>query len=89
MRAAFVATRSVAGSYEIDFRIIIGDEIRWISARGQGNAAMTGKPDVTGVTGTYAVGDAAPAPLPTITGNADFGTAPPVGAVVGTKAVQP
>jgi two-component sensor histidine kinase len=34
--AAFIATRSVAGSYEIDFRVIIGDEIRWISARGQG-----------------------------------------------------
>jgi two-component sensor histidine kinase len=33
---AFVATRSVAGSYEIDFRILLGDEIRWISARGQG-----------------------------------------------------
>jgi two-component sensor histidine kinase len=36
VRAAFIATRSVAGSYEIDFRIIVGDEIRWISARGQG-----------------------------------------------------
>ena len=36
MRAAFTATRSVAGSYEIDFRIMVGDEIRWISARGQG-----------------------------------------------------
>lgn len=36
VRAAFTATRSVPGSYEIDFRIMIGDEIRWISARGQG-----------------------------------------------------
>lgn len=36
VRAAFTATRSVAGSYEIDFRILIGDGIRWISARGQG-----------------------------------------------------
>lgn len=36
VRAAFVATRSVEGPYEIDFRIIIEDEIRWISARGQG-----------------------------------------------------
>jgi two-component sensor histidine kinase len=36
VRAAFSATRSVAGSYEIDFRIMVGDEIRWISARGQG-----------------------------------------------------
>jgi PAS domain S-box-containing protein len=36
VRAAFTATRSVAGPYEIDFRIIVKDEIRWISARGQG-----------------------------------------------------
>lgn len=36
VRAAFIATRSVAGSYEIDFRIIVDDEIRWISARGRG-----------------------------------------------------
>lgn len=36
VRAAFQATRSVEGSYEIDFRIIVGEEIRWISARGQG-----------------------------------------------------
>jgi two-component sensor histidine kinase len=36
VRAAFTATRSVAGPYEIDFRILVGDEIRWISARGRG-----------------------------------------------------
>ena len=36
VRAAFTATRSVGGSYEIDFRICLGDEVRWISARGQG-----------------------------------------------------
>jgi two-component sensor histidine kinase len=36
VRAAFEATRSVAGSYETDFRIIVEDEVRWISARGQG-----------------------------------------------------
>jgi two-component sensor histidine kinase len=36
VRAAFTGTRSVAGSYEIDFRIMIGDDVRWISARGQG-----------------------------------------------------
>jgi two-component sensor histidine kinase len=36
VRAAFTATRSVAGPYEIDFRILIGDEVRWISARGRG-----------------------------------------------------
>jgi two-component sensor histidine kinase len=36
VRAAFVATRSVAGAYEIDFRIILDGSVRWISARGQG-----------------------------------------------------
>ena len=36
VRAAFSATRSVPGSYEIDFRILEGEEVRWISARGQG-----------------------------------------------------
>ena len=36
VRAAFTATRSVTGSYKIDFRILTGPEIRWISARGQG-----------------------------------------------------
>jgi two-component sensor histidine kinase len=36
VRAAFLATRSVAGFYETDFRIILEDEIKWISSRGQG-----------------------------------------------------
>ena len=36
VRAAFSATRSVAGSYEIDFRICLAEEVRWISARGRG-----------------------------------------------------
>jgi two-component sensor histidine kinase len=36
VRAGFQATRAVLGPYETDFRILIGDEIRWISARGQG-----------------------------------------------------
>ena len=36
VRAAFSATRSIAGSYEIDFRVLLGDQVRWISARGQG-----------------------------------------------------
>ena len=36
VRAAFTGTRSVAGSYEIDFRIMLGEDVRWISARGQG-----------------------------------------------------
>ncbi|HET9429084.1 MAG TPA: HWE histidine kinase domain-containing protein [Allosphingosinicella sp.] len=36
VRAAFTATRSVGGPYEIDFRIIVEDEVRWVSARGRG-----------------------------------------------------
>ena len=36
VRAGFMATRSVAGDYEIDFRIMVGDDVRWVSARGQG-----------------------------------------------------
>lgn len=35
-----------------------------ISARGQGVVVLEGSPDATGATGTYAVGDVEPAPLP-------------------------
>jgi two-component sensor histidine kinase len=34
--SAFSATRAVLGPYEIDFRILVENDIRWISARGQG-----------------------------------------------------
>lgn len=37
VRAAFAATRGIVGAYEIDFRILIGDEVRWVSARGRGS----------------------------------------------------
>ena len=39
VRAAFNATRAIVGPYEIDFRIMIEDELKWISARGQGDDA--------------------------------------------------
>jgi two-component sensor histidine kinase len=39
VRSAFAATRAVKGAYEIDFRILSGSDIRWISARGQGDDA--------------------------------------------------
>jgi two-component sensor histidine kinase len=39
VRSAFAATRAVVGSYEIDFRILYGNDLRWISARGQGDDA--------------------------------------------------
>jgi two-component sensor histidine kinase len=44
VRAGFLATRSVAGDFEIDFRILVGDEVRWVSARGQGaDAGIVGR----------------------------------------------
>ena len=44
VRAAFGATRGIVGPYEIDFRILIVDEVRWISARGRGdNEGIVGR----------------------------------------------
>ena len=37
VRAAFAATRERFGAYETDFRILLGREVRWISARGRGD----------------------------------------------------
>ncbi|POR42206.1 sensor histidine kinase [Methylobacterium sp. V23] len=37
VRAAFAAPRAILGSYEIDFRILQGELVKWISARGQGD----------------------------------------------------
>ena len=39
VKAAFAATRAIVGAYEIDFRIMVGDDVRWVSARGQGSDA--------------------------------------------------
>jgi two-component sensor histidine kinase len=36
VRSAFAATRAILGAYETDFRILIGDEVRWIASRGEG-----------------------------------------------------
>ena len=36
VRAAFVSTREVPGEFELEFRILAGQELRWIAARGQG-----------------------------------------------------
>ncbi|HSI41363.1 MAG TPA: HWE histidine kinase domain-containing protein [Xanthobacteraceae bacterium] len=49
VRAAFTATRAIVGAYEIDFRILIGDEIRWVSARGLGNDEGLHKGQMSGV----------------------------------------
>ena len=55
VRSAFAATRAIMGAYETDFRIIVGDEVRWIAARGKGeDIGMVGRTmfgiflDVTG-----------------------------------------
>lgn len=37
VRAAFEATRAILGAYEIDFRILVEEKVRWISARGLGS----------------------------------------------------
>ncbi|MEG3165499.1 HWE histidine kinase domain-containing protein [Sphingomonas sp. PB2P19] len=37
VRHAFAATRAMLGAYETDFRILVGDEVRWIAARGKGD----------------------------------------------------
>lgn len=37
VRAAFTATREIFGPYEVDFRILHGPDVRWISARGRGD----------------------------------------------------
>jgi len=39
VREAFNATRAIVGSYETDFRILVGPDVRWVSARGQGSDA--------------------------------------------------
>ncbi len=49
VQAAFTATRSVPGPYEIDFRIMIGEDIRWISARGQAAEAGAGDKPMFGI----------------------------------------
>ena len=36
VKTAFQETRKVTGAYEIDFRILDGSAVRWVSARGQG-----------------------------------------------------
>lgn len=49
VRAAFSATRAIVGAYEIDFRILVGHDVRWISARGQGNDEGIRNRNMTGI----------------------------------------
>ena len=68
------------------YRITVRGEGLSVSARGQGSVTLIGNPDASGVTGTYAVGDGAPAPLPLTSQVVVFG-APLVGDAVTTKAL--
>ena len=49
VRDAFTATRGIIGAYEIDFRILLGEEIRWISARGLGDDSALHKGQMFGI----------------------------------------
>ncbi|MEF2551615.1 HWE histidine kinase domain-containing protein [Aurantimonas sp. A2-1-M11] len=49
VRAAFTATRGIVGAYEIDFRIIVREEIRWVSARGLGDDAALHQGQMFGI----------------------------------------
>jgi two-component sensor histidine kinase len=50
VRAAFVATRAIDGPFEIDFRILTtASDVRWISARGQGNEGDAATKKMTGI----------------------------------------
>lgn len=49
VRSAFVAARAVTGPYEIDFRTLVGEDVRWISARGRASDADMGQRTMTGV----------------------------------------
>ena len=46
------------------YRITVRGEGFSISARGQGSVVLDGNPDLNGATGTYAVGDLEPVPIP-------------------------
>jgi hypothetical protein len=56
------------------YRITVRGDGFSISARGQGLATLDGQADAAGSTGTYAVGDSVPVPLPTEEQRVEFGT---------------
>ena len=48
-REAFKATRGIVASYEIDFRIMVAEEIRWVSARGLDDDSVLHKGQMFGI----------------------------------------
>ena len=69
------------------YKITVRGEGFSISARGQGSATLTGNPDPTGATGTYAIGDGDPSAIPSAAQTVPFGAAAAEGPT--TKAVAP
>ena len=69
------------------YKITVRGEGFSISARGQGSVTLTGNPDPTGATGTYAIGDAGSSPIPSVAQTVAFGAAAVDGPT--TKAVAP
>jgi hypothetical protein len=67
------------------YRITVRGEGFSVSARGQGNATLTGRPDASGASGTYAVGDGLPTPLPPTAARVDFGADGPATGAKGPK----
>jgi hypothetical protein len=63
------------------YRIVVRGEGFSISARGQGSAVLDGNPDLNGATGTYAVGDLEPVPVPVGAEKVVFGSQPTSNAV--------
>ena len=61
------------------YKITVRGEGFSISARGQGSVTLTGNPDPTGATGTYAIGDGGPLAIPSVTDTFPFGAAAPEG----------
>jgi hypothetical protein len=57
------------------YRLTVHGEGFSISARGQGFAVLDGTPDVNGATGSYAVGDLEPVPVPDVAERVVFGAA--------------
>lgn len=49
VREAFSATKALEGAYEIDFRTLVGAEVRWISARGRGGETGIARRTMTGI----------------------------------------
>jgi hypothetical protein len=55
------------------YRVTVRGEGFSISARGQGVGTLDGEPDAVGATGTYAIGDGEPTPVPELAEQVEYG----------------